>query len=113
MNACRLRLEQNKEESFALERKVMNMQQENVSFKQSIRCTKRSVSKATTIFPSLVFNNYRGKYVTVVAALKRKVSCFKKTNISFNGKEIVSSIFALVKSGFIITSNEKVAAKVF
>lgn len=62
INTRSLRLEQHKEEAFALERKVMNLQQENVWLNQSLGRTKRSVSKATTIFPSSFINNYREKY---------------------------------------------------
>ena len=68
-------------------RKVMNLQQGNVLLKESLGRTKGSVSKETTIFPSSVINNYREKYATVVAALKRKVPCFKENDITFNGKE--------------------------
>ena len=57
INARRLRLEQDKEEAFTLELKVINLQQENAWLKQSLGRTKRSVSKATTIFPSSVINN--------------------------------------------------------
>ena len=77
--------EQDKEETFASGRKFLNFQQENVWLKQSLARTKRSVLKATIIYPSSVINNYREKYATVVTALKRKVTCFKKTNITFNG----------------------------
>ena len=110
INARRLRLEQDKEKAFALERKFMTLQQENVLLKQSLGRAKRSLSKATTIFPSSVINNYRQKYAT---ALKRKVPCFKKTDIIFNGKEIGNGAFGLVMSGYISGSDQKVAVKVF
>ena len=101
INARRLRLEQDKEKAFALERKFMTLQQENVLLKQSLGRAKRSLSKATTIFPSSVINNYRQKYAT---ALKRKVPCFKKTDIIFNGKEIGNGAFGLVMSGYMNAS---------
>ena len=104
INARRLRLEQDKEKAFALERKFMTLQQENVLLKQSLGRAKRSLSKATTIFPSSVINNYRQKYATVVTALKRKVPCFKKTDITFNGKEIGNGAFGLVMSGYMNAS---------
>ena len=101
INARRLRLEQDKEKAFALERKFMTLQQENVLLKQSLGRAKRSLSKATTIFPSSVINNYRQKYAT---ALKRKVPYFKKTDIIFNGKEIGNGAFGLVMSGYMNAS---------
>ena len=54
----------------------MNLQKENVWLKQPLGRTKRSVSKATTTFPSLINNNYREKYATVVTALKHKVPLY-------------------------------------
>ena len=113
INACRLRLEQGKEEALALERKVMTLQQEHLLLKQSLRRKKRSVSKATTIFPSSVINNYREKYAIVVTALKHKVPCFKKIDITFNGKEIGDGTFGFVTSGYIDASNQKFAVKIF
>lgn len=45
--------------------------------------------------------------------MRHKVACFKKSDITFNGKEIDNSAFGLVMSGYINASNEKVAVKVF
>ena len=95
INACRLRLEQDKEEAFALERKVMTLQQEHLLLKQSLGRTKRSVSKAATIFPFSLINNYRGKYATAVTALKCKMLCLKKIDITFNGKKQVTVLLDL------------------
>ena len=81
--------------------------------KQSVGRTKRSVAKAITIFLSSVINNYREKYATVVTALKRKVPCFKKIDVTFNGKEIGNGAFGLVMSRYIDASNQKVAVKEF
>ena len=38
---------------------------------------------------------------------------FEKTDVTFNGKEIVRGAFGLVKSGYINASNQKVAVKLF